>query len=457
MKKILLLALAAAALVAPAAHADSTPGTLPTITAASGTPIDKNDSHVSVTVALQPVGGTDSYTVCWLDISPGTGGYTPPGGQIIATPGSWQGDLPIAPGATYSAQLLMVKDDATGAGTCPATFDPTADFYYLSNTVAFTIAAPPPPTASFTTLTDGLTISATDTSSAPTPATIESAAFDFGDGTTETVNAGATATHAYLSAGTYTIGETVTDTNGDTASTSMPITVTAPPTVTAPTPTPAAPQAAFAMRPTGLTVAFTDTSIAGSAPIASVSFIFGDGENATIKPGGTATHAYLSAGTFTVVEIVTDTSGLTGQASTTIAISAFGGTPALREQLAPTLTRKIGQATRTTIAVYCVTSWGQARPERVDGKKLGLSIVGSHQINISNTLCKSLRTRKPTWLALLVAGHETEHALGIRRERTADCGALHLLPRLERALHVKDTGQRAGARRYVLRRWHSCA
>ena len=51
-------------------------------------------------------------------------------------------------------------------------------------------------------------------------------AWDFGDGATAT---GATASHPYASADTYTVKLTVTDDKGATNSTTQQVTVTAPP------------------------------------------------------------------------------------------------------------------------------------------------------------------------------------------------------------------------------------
>ncbi|GAA3693036.1 hypothetical protein GCM10023081_33000 [Arthrobacter ginkgonis] len=79
-----------------------------------------------------------------------------------------------------------------------------------------------PPTASFTSSANGLAVSVDGSGSTDTDGTIASYAWTFGDGGTAT---GATASHTYAAAGTYTVGLTVTDDDGATNSTSSTVTV----------------------------------------------------------------------------------------------------------------------------------------------------------------------------------------------------------------------------------------
>ncbi|MFI5529537.1 collagenase [Kitasatospora sp. NPDC051853] len=82
-----------------------------------------------------------------------------------------------------------------------------------------------PPSAGFTALAAGLSVTFTDVST-DQDGTIASRAWDFGDGTGATT---ANPTKAYTAAGTYTVKLTVTDDKGATATTSKPLTVVAPP------------------------------------------------------------------------------------------------------------------------------------------------------------------------------------------------------------------------------------
>ncbi len=86
-----------------------------------------------------------------------------------------------------------------------------------------------PPVASFTSSCTDLTCSFDASASSDSDGTIASYAWDFGDGTT---GSGQTTSHTYATAGSKTIGLTVTDNGGQTGSTTRNVTVTAPPTTT---------------------------------------------------------------------------------------------------------------------------------------------------------------------------------------------------------------------------------
>jgi PKD repeat protein len=88
-----------------------------------------------------------------------------------------------------------------------------------------TVAANVPPTAAFTVSCGGLSCTVDASGSTDSDGSITSYAWTFGDGTTGT---GASVTHAYGAAGTYSIGLTVTDNRGGSGSTSQPVTVSVP-------------------------------------------------------------------------------------------------------------------------------------------------------------------------------------------------------------------------------------
>ena len=158
--------------------------------------------------------------------------------------------------------------------------------------------------------TPPLTVNANGSASTDTDAfPIASYKFDFGDGTpTVTANApSATASHAYATAGTYTVSLICTDTGN----------LSSPPatqSITVQAENPPVAQLAVSQPPTPpLTV---NATAAGSSdgdltPIASYRFDFGDGTpTVTVNaPTVTASHAYASAGPYTVSLIAVDTGG----------------------------------------------------------------------------------------------------------------------------------------------------
>ena len=76
------------------------------------------------------------------------------------------------------------------------------------------------PTASFTATTNGLGVTVDGSGSSDPDGTIASYAWEFGDGATGN---GATASHTYATAGTYTVKLTVTDDDGESRSTSQEV------------------------------------------------------------------------------------------------------------------------------------------------------------------------------------------------------------------------------------------
>lgn len=139
-------------------------------------------------------------------------------------------------------------------------------------------------------------------------------AWDFGDsGTGE----GIVATHAYLAASTYTVTLTVRDVRGGVASTTRPITVTAP----------AAPVAVITVSPSGDrpagTAVFFDASgstIGAGATILTYTWIWGDGTPSTLDASPSATHTFAAPGTYVVRLIVTDNFGRTETTTATVKV-----------------------------------------------------------------------------------------------------------------------------------------
>jgi parallel beta-helix repeat protein len=97
--------------------------------------------------------------------------------------------------------------------------------------------------------------------------------------------------------------------------------------------TPSGPTAALTASPASGTAPLSVTadasgSTAGSAPISSYSFNFGDGSTTGPQSGPTATHTYQSAGSYTVTVTVTDNNGLTATATKNVTVNAQSASPA---------------------------------------------------------------------------------------------------------------------------------
>ena len=172
---------------------------------------------------------------------------------------------------------------------------------------------------------------------------ISSYTFDFGDGTMVGPQSGATANHTYQSAGSYTVTVTATDRNNLTSQATKTVTVSAQ-QATGPT-------AALSVSPASGTAPVQVTadasgSTAGSSPISSYTFNFGDGTTAGPQSGATANHTYQSAGSYTVTVTATDGNNLTSQATKTVTVSAQR--PARRST--STRSRRTTRRARTRLA-----------------------------------------------------------------------------------------------------------
>jgi len=166
---------------------------------------------------------------------------------------------------------------------------------------------PEPPFASFiVTNTTGLWISVDASSSYDPDGIIVGNSWDFGDGTGTT---GVTAVHSYGMAGTYLVVLTVTDDTGlkSTANQSVSVSAWIPPI------------ASFSCSQTGLTVSTNARSSSDEdGTVVSWAWTWGDGSSST---GAVGSHTYVAPGTYSIVLVVADDSGLTDSADLSVTVN----------------------------------------------------------------------------------------------------------------------------------------
>jgi parallel beta-helix repeat protein len=259
-------------------------------------------------LAVSPATGTAPLAVS-LDASASTAGSAPISSYTFDF---GDGSAVLGPQAAATAGHSY---SAVGTFTAKVTVKDGNGLTSTATKQVVTTAAPVLTAALTVTPTSGnppLTVNADASASTPGSSPIATYAFDFGDGTAAVgPQPGATASHVYANVGTYIVTVTVTDSSSATATATKQVTVTAP----------VGPSAALALTPSTGAIplavsASASGSTAGSAPITSYTFDFGDG-SAVVGPQSSATagHTYTVANTFTVTLTVKDANGLTSTAT----------------------------------------------------------------------------------------------------------------------------------------------
>jgi len=254
----------------------------------------------------------------------------------------------------------------------------------MSGAVSYTVAAPAVMLA--VTPTSGIapvTVTASTAGSSCSGATIASTQINFGDGT---VVKAASASHAYNSAGTYTVTATATGSNGLTGTAQQKVTITAnKPPVVALSVSPASGSAPLSV------TASTAGSTAPNGSIASTSIDFGDGTAAA--SGASASHVYSAAGSFTVKATVTDNLGTKGSAQTSVSITAAA--PVQSSGVA--VTAPVSSSSVSNPVKFVATA--SAKSAKITSMKIYVDSVSKYSVNaasINTTLTLSSGSRHIT-------------------------------------------------------------
>jgi PKD repeat protein len=288
-------------------HVYSAAGTYPvtlTVTDSNG---NTGTATASVTVTKALVPPTAAFTAT-------------PTGLSTAFDGTSSSD-PNA-GGSITSYAWNFGDGATGTGSKPTHVYTAAGTYTVALTVtdnngltgvasqSVTVSKPAvPPTASFTSTSNGLALAVDGSGSTAGTSAISSYAWNFGDSGTAT---GSTATHTYAAAGTYTVTLTVTDAAGGTGTSTSTVTVSK---------ANVAPTASFTETANGLAISVDGSgSKDPDGSVASYAWSFGDGATATTA---TASHTYATPGSYTVKLTVTDNLGATGTSTQVVSVAAL--------------------------------------------------------------------------------------------------------------------------------------
>jgi PKD repeat protein len=185
-------------------------------------------SSTTVTVAAKPPvnqAPTSAFTSRVTDLSVAVDGTASADADGRVASYAWEfGDGATATGSTathaYAAAgayqvRLTVTDDAGATASSVQSVTATAP-----------VVVDGPPTASYTSVVSGSTVSVDASASADAEGPIASYAWQFGDGSTAT---GRTASRAYAAPGTYTVTLTVADSAGATATSTGTVTIAAAP------------------------------------------------------------------------------------------------------------------------------------------------------------------------------------------------------------------------------------
>ena len=315
-------------------------------------------------------------------------------------PAAWQATASSSVADLQSAGSIGVIGYASGTVTNAPVIVEFDNF-----TASTTGSTPPvntPPAASFTSTSNALAASFDASQSSDNTGTITGYAWTFGDGSSGT---GATPSHTYAKAGSYSVGLTVTDSNGLTGSTTSTIVISAP---TVP------PTAAFTSAVNTLVATLdASTSTDTDGTITGYAWNFGDGSTQAASASATATHAYATGASYTVTLTVTDNNGLTATVAHSVTVtSPPPGTPTVlaSDNFGRTTTSGWGNATtggawttaaNTNYFVNGASGWTLVAPGASRAATLGAVSVQNVELQGQTSADQAVNTGSQTLAGLI--------------------------------------------------------
>ena len=212
----------------------------------------------------------------------------------------------LTPSTTYHYRLVAQNSQGTTYG----------------NDFTFTTPAAPPgsPTAAFTvsptTPAPNAPVTFDASSSTAGNGTVQSYAWNFGDGSATQPSSGPTITHTFTTRGVATVSLTVTNDSGQTDTTTQMVTVDDPPN-------PAFTPSATVNNPDAVSVDGSNSAAATGGEITHYSWDFGDGTTQDTGATPTAGHTYAAPGTYTIKLTTTDELGVSNTVSQTVTVLGF--------------------------------------------------------------------------------------------------------------------------------------
>ena len=360
-------------------HAYATAGTYTvTLTASNAAGTSSPVTH-SVTVSAAPVAPTAAFS--FAPTSPVAGQTVTFTDASTGSPTGWS--WTFGDGGTSTAQspthayatagtytVTLTASNAAGTSS-PVTHSVTVSAAPVAPTAAFSFAPTSPVAGQTVTFTDASTGSPTGWS------------WTFGDGGTSTAQS---PTHAYATAGTYTVTHTASNAAGTSTPVTHGVTVSTASSTLA---------AHFTSRVTGQSVLFTDTSTGNPTFWA---WDFGDGQTSSVQ---LPTHTYATAGTYTVTLKVTNNSGSNTVSATTVVAAAApqAGFNALRPAATTTLVF-------TDASTGSPTSWswdfGDGLQSQEQSPSHSYGTAGTYTVTFTATNASgSTQTSRTYWLSPL--------------------------------------------------------